>query len=429
MSPEEALKGKQVTWLTSYSEVRDAFKNPGLLQTSYDGAKETIFADVLVTLEGPRHDQRRRTETALFRPQIVATIENAVIPAEAARLIAAVQAAGESDLTDISRLITTGLAARIVGLDDCDSVPRLEALSALMARLHQGAVIDWTTRPREEVLADVREAREQYREQFFDPSLRRRVAMLQGGEAEESPDLIHLLLVHGKDLTLDTEGMLRETIHYMVATGGTTSTVFIHGCHEIWCWIEAHPEDAEKLADPAFMQACMNEATRLWPPSGWQLRQAGEDLTLRSGRKVRQGETLGLNLITANRDPEAYGPDAERFDPHRPATKSVSPVGLSFGDGGHVCLGKRLTMGVPSKEGSSGVLSAMGLALFAAGAAPNPARAPVVQPGTARHQYSSYPILFRKGAPPARPKLARHEAAVDHQRCPADIGGFGRNQE
>jgi cytochrome P450 len=395
MSPEEALKGKPVTWLTSYAEVRDAFKNPALLQTSYDGAKETIFADVLVTLEGARHDQRRRTEVALFRPQIVATLENSVIPAEAARLIAAVRAAGGSDLTDISRLMTTGLAARIVGLDDCESIPRLEILSALMARLHQGAVIDWATRPREEVLADVREARETYREQFFAPSMRRRDAMLRDGGAKDSPDLIHLLLVHSKDLAMDPEMILRETVHYLVATGGTTSTVFIHGCHEIWGWIAAHPEDGGKLADPAFMQACMNEATRLWPPSGWQLRQAGGNLTLRSGRQVREGETLGLNLITANRDPEVFGATADRFDPDRPATKAVSPVGLSFGDGEHVCLGKRLTMGVPSKEGSSGVLSAMGLALFAAGAVPNPARAPVVQPGTARHQYSSYPILFK----------------------------------
>jgi cytochrome P450 len=395
MSPEEALKGKPVTWLTSYAEVRDAFKNPELLQTSYDGAKETIFADVLVTLEGARHDQRRRTEVALFRPQIVATLENSIIPAEAARLVAAVRAAGGSDLTDVSRLMTTGLAARIVGLDDCESIPRLEVLSAFMARLHQGAVIDWATRPREEVLADVREAREAYREQYFSPSMRRRAAMLQGGGAKDSPDLIHLLLAHSKDLAMDPDMILRETVHYLVATGGTTSTVFIHGCHEIWEWIAAHPEDAGKLADPAFMQVCMNEATRLWPPSGWQLRQAGGNLTLRSGRQVREGETLGLNLITANRDPEVFGASADRFDPHRPATKHVSPVGLSFGDGEHVCLGKRLTMGVPSKEGSSGVLSAMGLALFAAGAAPDPARAPVVQPGTARHQYSSYPILFK----------------------------------
>lgn len=395
MSPETALQGKLVTWLTTYAEVRDAFKTPALLQTSYDGAKDTIFADVLVTLDGPPHDHRRRTEVTLFRPQIVAALENTVIPAEAARLIAAMKVADEADLTDISRIITTGLAARIVGLDDCEMIGRLEALSALMARLHQGAVIDWSTRPRDEVLADVRGARDQYREQFFGPSLRRRTAMLQAGGAKESPDLIHLLLVHRDNLAMDPEMILRETVHYLVATGATSTTVFVHGCHEIWRWVATHSEDVAKLSDPAFVQDCMNEATRLWPPSGWQLRKACEDLTLRSGRSVRQGETLGLNLVSANRDPAVFGADADQFNPYRQATKHVAPVGLSYGDGEHVCLGKRLTMGVPAKPGSAGILAAMGLALFAAGAKPHPMRAPVVQPGTARHQYSSYPVVFK----------------------------------
>ena len=394
MAPETALNGKPVTWLTTYAEVREAFKRDELLQISYDGAKETIFADVLVTLDGAPHDRRRRTEVTLFRPQIVAGLENAVVPADAARLIAMLKAAGEADLTDVSRLISTGLAARIVGLDDCEAIDRLEDLSALMARLHEGAVIDWSTRPREQVLASVLEAREQYRERFFGPSLRRREAMLQAGDAQESPDLIHLLLVHREGLQIDTEKILRETVHYLVATGHTTSTVFVHGCHEIWRWVAAHPEDAAKLSDPLFMQACMNEATRLWPPSGWQLRRAGEDLTLRSGRHVRKGETLGLNLVSANRDPAVFGTDAESFAPYRPATKHVTPVGLSFGDGVHVCLGKRLTMGVPATPGSSGILAAMGIALFAAGAKPHPTREPVVQAGTARHQFRSYPVAF-----------------------------------
>lgn len=394
MSPEAALKEKPVTWLTTYAEVRDAFKRPGLLQISYDGAKETVFADVLVTLDGPPHDSRRRTEVTLLRPQIVATLENGIVPADAARLIAALKEPGEADLTDVSRLISTLLAARIVGLDECEAIDRLEGLSALMARLHQGAVIDWSTRPREEVLADVREAREEYRRLYFGPALARREALLRDGNAQEAPDLIHLLLAHRDALQMDTEMILRETVHYLVATGHTTSTVFVHGCHEIWHWLEAHPEDAAKLSDPLFMQACMNEATRLWPPSGWQLRRAAEDVTLQSGRRVRAGEALGLNLVSANRDPAVYGPDAERFDPYRRTAKHVPPVGLSFGDGTHVCLGKRLTMGIPSTPGSSGILSAMGLALFAAGAKPHPERAPVVQTGTARHQFRSYPVIF-----------------------------------
>lgn len=394
MPPDEALKGKAVTSLTRYAEVREAFKCTDFLQTSYDGAKETVFADVLVTLDGDPHKRRRRSEVTLVRPQIIADLENRIIPSEAARLIAEMKTGGEADLTEISRVITTGLAARIVGLDDCTSIARLRELTTLMARLHEGAVIDWSTRTREEVLAGVRVVREEYRERFFNPSLTRREARVAAGEVKDPPDLIHLLLVHRERLAMDTDMMLRETVHYLVATGHTTSTVFVHGCDEIWRWIDAHPEDAARLADPMFMQACMNEATRLWPPSGWQTRRAATDVTLRSGRRVHRGEALLLNLIEANRDPDVFGANADRFDPHRPETGRATAAGLAYGDGEHVCLGKRMAMGVPDTAGSGGVLAAMGLALFASGARPHPSRAPVVQEGTARHQFRSYPIAF-----------------------------------
>jgi len=95
MSTETGLDGKPITWLTTYAEVRDVFKRPELLQASHDGAKETIFADVLMTLNGALHAHRRRTEMTLLRPNIVAALENVVVPAEAARLIAAIKSGGE----------------------------------------------------------------------------------------------------------------------------------------------------------------------------------------------------------------------------------------------------------------------------------------------------------------------------------------------
>lgn len=393
LSPETAT---DVTWLTSYEEVREAFKRDGLLQTSYDGAKGTVFADVLITLDGAPHTFRRRTEVTLFRPEVVSALENRVMPAEAARLIGAIKAAGEVDLVDVSRLVSTGLAARIVGLDECDTIERLEELSKLMAKLHEGVVIEWSTRPREEVLAEVAVARDRYRERFLGLSLRRREALVQaGGEAvAAAPDLVYLLLVHRRAHDMDPEKILRESVHYLVATAHTTATVIVHACHEIWAWIARHPQDAEKLSDAAFVQACMSETMRLWPPSGWQFRMAAEDLTLNTGRRVRNGEKLGLNLIQANRDPAVFGADAQQFDPYRRAPKHVAGYGLAFGDGAHVCIGKRLAAGNQAVEGASGVLTAIGIALFAAGAKPHPSRPPVEQPGTARHQYLSYPVVF-----------------------------------
>src|SRR5258708_6781819 len=151
---------REITWLRDYEEVRDAFSQPGLRQASYDGAKDTIFANVLITLDGAPHLGRRRAELTLFRPELVTLFETALIPSSAAALIATLARAGEADLVDAARLISTVMAARIVGLDDCESVERLEALSGLMAKLHEGVVIEWSTRPRDQVLVEVAVARD-----------------------------------------------------------------------------------------------------------------------------------------------------------------------------------------------------------------------------------------------------------------------------
>jgi len=388
--------GVPLIWLTGYEEVRDAFKQPGLLQTSYDGAKTTIFADVLITLDGAPHGHRRRAEATLFRPDIVAHLESTVVPAAAAHLIGALKVASEADLVDISRLVNTGMAARIVGLEGAETIEELEDLSELMAKLHEGVVIEWSTRPHADVLAEVAVARDAYRERFFGPSLRRREARLQGGGSPRAgaTDLIELLLVHQQEHAMDAEKILRESIHYLAASAHTTATVVVHACHEIWGWISAHPEDAGKLADPVFMQACMNEAMRLWPPSGWHFRMAADDLQLASGRAIRKGERLGLNLIRANRDPAVFGADADCFDPRRQVPKRVPSSGLAFGDGEHICIGKRLAAGAQASVGANGILAAIGIALFAAGVRPHPTQAPKVHAGTARHQYLTYPVVF-----------------------------------
>ncbi len=392
---------EQVTWLTTYDEVYDAFTRAELLQASYDGAKDTLFADVLITLDGPPHIRRRQLEMPLVRRESVSSMETVLMPAAAKELIATLASSGEGDLVEISRLISTRLAAQVVGLDDCDTVEGLEELARLMAKLHEGVVIEWSTRPREQVLAEVAVARDEYRSRFLEPSLRRRQGLASTDRAHAS-DLIHVLASEQGAHGMDTEGILRESVHFLVATAHTSATVIVHACHEIWQWIAAHPDDATKLTDPLFIQACMNEAMRLWPPSGWQFRVAARDFTLNTGRSIQRGEKLGLDLISANRDVAIFGSDANAFDPYRrlPAHDRgrVAPFGLAFGVGAHVCLGKRLAAGAQGMAGATGVLTAIGLALFAAGCKPHPAKLPEEQTGTRRHQYRTYPVIFASSA-------------------------------
>ena len=54
-------------------------------------------------------------------------------------------------------------------------------------------------------------------------------------------------------------------------------------------------------------------------------------------------------MIPANRDPAVFGPDAERFDPHREIPDDVPRWGLTFGTGFHACLGMELAGGAAER--------------------------------------------------------------------------------
>ncbi len=412
------------TWLESYDEVCDAFAHPGLLQASYDSAKRTIFADVLVTLDGPEHVQRRRAELALVRPSMVALFEVKLVPDAARRLLTDFARPGEADLVEILRIVTTEMAADLIGLDDCKTVERLDRLERLTRKLHEEATMDWSLRDRDEIMRGAEAAREQYRNEFLQPSIDRRKAALAAsaastasatGDADKDKplDLLSLLIRHRDLGDMNEAKMLRESIHFLLATGGTSANAVVHAFDDYWTWLADHPEDAARMRDPAFLQRCVHETLRLRPPTGFQRRTAGADCTLKSGRVLRAGERIGLNLITSSRDPKVYGPDADQYLPDRVVPRHVPRFGLAFGLGPHICLGKRMSTGAVDPADGAGVLVALFEVLLDLHCCPHPTRCPVEQPGTMRHQFRTYMVKFDKGSA-ATPAVHRPLPPVLH---------------
>jgi cytochrome P450 len=74
---------------------------------------------------------------------------------------------------------------------------------------------------------------------------------------------------------------------------------------------------------------------RLDAPLHFFTRYAPEEVEL-AGVSLRKGETIGLLLGAANRDPERF-PNPDVFDPERIANAHVS-----FGAGIHFCVGAPL---------------------------------------------------------------------------------------
>jgi len=387
---------EKITWLESYEEVRDAFSHPTLVQASYESAKKTVFANVLVTLDGPAHLQRRRTEMALVKPHMLSLLEQTTVPTAAKRILTQFAQQQEMDLVDALRIVTTAMACDIVGLDGCDSVEQINQLDRLTRKLHEGATIDWSVSSTADLASELKLAMEQYRNEFLLPSLNRRRSLISETPAPTAQhiDLLTILLSHTELLDMNDTKIMHESIHFLLATAHTSANAVVHAFDDYWTWLADHPEDQSRMSDPAFIQRCIHETLRLRPPTGFQKRIAPTDCALKSGRQFQAGEMIGLNLITASRDPKYYGATAAEYNPDRVTPEQVPRYGFAFGLGAHNCLGKRLSTGAQNPDNGAGVLVVLFTELLALHCCPHRSKPPLELPTTLRHQFSSYPTSF-----------------------------------
>jgi hypothetical protein len=128
-------------------------------------------------------------------------------------------------------------------------------------------------------------------------------------------------------------------------------------------------------------------------------RRALVDLDVAGWGALAAGAVVELALDQANRDPEVWGPDADRYDPTRTVPGGVAPWGLSFGSGPHACIGMELDGGLADDEASGGehlfgTVALVADAFLAAGARPDPAHPPVRDPASTRHHFASYPVVL-----------------------------------
>jgi cytochrome P450 len=181
-------------------------------------------------------------------------------------------------------------------------------------------------------------------------------------------------------------------------TGGiSTSAVGIAKVLDnYFAWPGRSPQDVD---DPELMRAVVNETLRVDPIVEFLPRRAVADMTLRSGREIKAGTEIVVNLWQANRDASVFGPDADEFRPDRfRELPSKQPhYGMAFGAGAHLCIGKPLvTLGgadAPDYDVPR-ILPKVLTALLRAGVEPADDEEPA-QAETYRRMLRTYPIVFR----------------------------------
>lgn len=396
--------------LSTFDEVREAFRQKDLKQALYDEGG-VVMSDVLLTLHGGAHRARRRLENRLFRRDTFRRYERELVGDIISGTLMPFVAARQADLVQLAYRVIMNLTALISGLDRDGTAEETESLLEYTKLFSVGATLVHSTLDHEEVRADVRHALERFDEEFLAPSIERRrqlIAQVEAGLLSEDtlpPDVLTTLLRNEDDLDLPHEVVRREVAFYLQAGSHSTANAFTHTMHELFTWVGAHREDAKRAkTDRLFLQRCAHEALRLYPASPVALRSAQAQIRLRNGTEIAPGTLVVLDLMAANRDPSVFGPDADRFDPHRSLPDGVTPWAHSFGGGMHACIGAELDGGIePTQKGDDpgehllGTVTTLAAVVLEHDVRPDPTHPPVMDSDTSRPHFGSYPVIFGAG--------------------------------
>ena len=182
---------------------------------------------------------------------------------------------------------------------------------------------------------------------------------------EPSRDLLGLMLSEGHPATgekLDPVNIRNQAITFVVAGHETTSGALSFALY----YLTRHPEllaraQAEvdevwggrepefgAVAKLRYVRRVLDEAMRLWPTAPGYSREAREDVVLGGRYRMRTGDWVVVPLPLLHRDPSAWGPDAESFDPDRfePSAVRKRPAHAykPFGTGERACIGRQFAL-------------------------------------------------------------------------------------
>ena len=393
--------------LTSWSQVREAFRSKELRQAGYsEGA--VVMSGTLLDLHGKAHRERRRVENRLFRREIFSYWEHEVLGKTIDVTLNPFVQSKQGDLSVIGYRCAMNLTATIAGIDqDPSDTKQTETLYGIVKKFSEGATLLHSTRNKDEVRQEVKEAMEHFAKNFFDPSreLRERyVRECNDGIRKEDDlpkDVLTTLLRNREQLGLTDEVIFREICFYLQAGAHSTANAFTHTVDDILNWGQQYPEDLDKAReDLSFVQRCMHESLRLNPASPVALRRPLQDVKLSDGILLNEGTEVTLDLMAANRDYEIFGKKSDNYNPYREVPEGVPRWGMSFGAGMHACVGAELDGGLeidpdrPPSETLFGTVAIMAHALLSAGGRRDPNNPPQLDPNSERKHFSAYPVIF-----------------------------------
>jgi cytochrome P450 len=396
---------RELEHLSTFGDIDETLRSPKFVQGQHRQSL-MFLGDTILLIDGNDHFERRRMESELFDRSALQYYESHALRPVVNRIMNGLKADTDglvhADLVDITRTALYRISASVTGIDGVDEVESTQTFVDWVNLLGEASTVQWSTRPRDVVIAEGLEIRRKFYDRFLGPSIERRHELLRQLRAgtitkQDLPRDVMMTLLLKTDGAFDPDMLVREATLYLIASTRTTLHAVPHTFQHVSDWATKNNRQFSQLADPAFLRAAAGESLRLHPPSPALVRQALEDVTLQSGRTFKAGQFVGLLFGPGNRDKTVFGPDADEFNPYRKLPDRVKGWGLSFGGGEHLCIGRSLVTGLASlkpDETTNGTILNILTSLYQRQARPNEASAPERIATSLYDAYVTYPIVM-----------------------------------
>jgi len=310
----------EMWFVTRYDDVRAILAD---FETYTVDTEHSIIRDMfgrhMMTLDGPEQVRHKKQCMPMFRPKDLAASVGSSVDERVTRLVEEFAGGGASRgelRSQLARPLAVETVTQILGLP-LEQAPHIARWYDRFAE----ALANFARDP------DVRAKGHEASTEF---AVLVRAVLASTGDG--APDSLLKRLARMDDRLSDDEIVSNALI---IMFGGIETTE-AQLCNTVWSLLSHSDTLSEVRADPALLDAAIEESLR-WQPSVQSCtRHVTSDVQLR-GVDIAEGEVVQCMLGAANRDPERF-PDPDRFDIHRGNARDH----LAFGAARHFCLGAPL---------------------------------------------------------------------------------------
>ena len=314
------------------------FTNGEREMLSYESAEERVYAQTggphllktLVQLDDPMHYKLRHLTQDWFMPHKVKTREDAIRTIAKEFVDRMEDMGGECDFQqDIALYYPLRIIMQILGVPVDDEPMMLKLTQEIFGAQDPDLMRDKELAgggDADKGLSSIQETLAQFFMYFTNITQDRR---------ENPKDDVSTVIANG---TVDGEpiGQLEAMSYYIIVAAAGHDTTSASTGGGVLGMLNNPAQLKKMMDDPKGMsRTAVDEAIRWTTPVKHFMRTAQDDYELR-GRKILKGESLLLCYPSGNRDEEVFD-DPFEFRVDRSPNKIIS-----FGHGGHMCLGMHL---------------------------------------------------------------------------------------